>query len=156
MNDSASIFQNNLSNYYTKHYDTNPYKKLAAELNVSLGTLKCWMSGKRIPSLSTLKELSDKLGCHTYNLIEPAGNIERADIINNDIHKVLSERLQIIFLERGAISVLNKLNVLNFSISQDSLTSYLRSTNFRLPTLRTLDRIADELGIKSFELLKED
>ncbi len=156
MNNSALIFKDNLSSYFEKHYPKNPYIKLASDLNVSLSTLKCWMSGQRVPSLSSLKKLADELGCHTYNLIEPSGNIERAYIINTDIHKVLAERLQIIFLERGATSVLNKLKVLNFSISQDSLTSYLRSKDFRLPTLSKLDLIADALRIKSFELLKED
>lgn len=156
MNDSASIFRDNLSRYYTEHYLNNPYGKMAADLDVALGTLKCWMSGKRVPTLLTIKELADKFGCPTYRLIEPSGTIECADMVNGDIHDVLTERLQIVFLERGAVSVLNKLNVLNFKISQDSLTSYLRRTNFRLPTLRTLDRIADELKINSFELLKED
>lgn len=154
MNDSVAAFCNNLSKYYAENYST--YSQMAADLGISLGTLKCWMSGKRIPKLSTLRELADKMGCYTYNLIKPFGNTEDVGIINNDVHKLFSERLRIVFLERKAITNSKKFYIVNEVISPDTLMSYLRKKDYRLPTLRTLDRIADALNIKSYELLKED
>ena len=154
MNDSVAAFNDNLSKYYTENYST--YSEMADNLDISLGTLKCWMSGQRIPKLSTLKKLADRMGCYTYNLIKPLGNTENVGIVNNDVHKVFSERLRIVFLERKIITNSKKFYIVNEAISPDTLMSYLRKKDYRLPTLRMLDRISDALNVKSYELLKED
>ena len=155
MNDSVNAFSNNLLRYYSSKEFTS-YTQMASDLGVSVGTLKCWMSGNRSPKLSTINTLADRLGCYSYNLIKPDGSTENIGVSNKDIHQVFSKRLRIIFLKKHAITYTKKLSILNDTISYDSLVSYLRKQNYRMPSLRTLDCIADALNINTYELLMED
>lgn len=154
-NNSKKIFVENLECIYKKKQCTS-LKEMAELLNVSVGTLKCWKTGNRMPRLTNLDAIANELGCYTYQLLAPCGDFNNIGIYHNDIHKVFSTNLKIIFIERQAVSNAHKWAALNQIVSFDTVVSYLRPENYRLPSLNTLDKIADQFDMKTFELIKED
>lgn len=154
-NQSGEIFIANLQSIYkSKKYPS--VKAMSESLLIPTGTLKCWMTGNRTPKLTNLDNLANILGCYSFNLIMPQGNFSDIGIHNNDIHRTFTRQLQILFLKHQAGSYLNKLFLLNNIISYDTLVSYFRQDNYRLPTLFTLDKIANQFNVYSYELIRED
>lgn len=150
-NNSQKILILNLEKYYNEY---NSYEKLASFLGVSTNTLKSWMLGTRTPKLARIDYIANKLGCHSSDLIN---NLEiiRNGFDNNKSQENFVKNLNIIFIENQCFSMPQKLNLLNNVITDFALNSYLRSTNFRTPTIAKLDLIANQLDIKTFELIKE-
>lgn len=154
-NESNKLFTANLIKLY-QQMGYNSVNDMATDFCIPVGTLKCWISGNRSPKLASMNDIANKLGCYAFNLIKADGNFENLGIHNNNVHKAFTQQLQIAFINRQAKSYLNKLYLLDNVISYDTLVSYLRPVNYRLPTLRTLDQIADALNINSYELIKEE
>lgn len=153
-NDSNRLFANNLIKIYQMR-KYNSINEMSKDFCIPTGTLKCWITSNRSPKLTNLDVIANKLGCYTFNLIKQDGDFSDVNIYNNDIHRSFVRQLRIIFINYQAKTYLNKLYLLNNVVSYDTLVSYLRQNNYRLPTLKTLDRIADELDINAYELIKE-
>lgn len=153
MQSSAGVFKANLEQLLAQ---SKNYQNLAQKLNVSTSTLKSWINGLRTPSLMTLGKLADQLGCHASALVTPHSDLTDRGIHQNNVHKALVKNLNIAFLENQCYSLAQKLCLLNNEVSDFALKSYMRTSNYRLPTLSGLDQIAKALKVSSYELLKEE
>ena len=151
-NDSLKNFRNQLLNQLNKF---KTYKALALFLNISDDTLKSWFNGHRIPTLRTIDKISDKIGCYSWEIIS-TNTPNSGKIVVNDSHSNFSKNIKMIFIEKQCFLMVKKLNLLNHCITDLMLTSYLRSDNYRMPTLSNLDNIANELGIESYKLIMEE
>lgn len=152
-NNSSLVFRDNLEEML-KGKET--YEELALYLDVPISTLKSWLNGNRCPSLKTLDNISNNIGCFSYELIFPKALLENKSIYLNDSHSAFVRNLNIIFIEKRCFTIPQKLNLLNNIITDFALQSYTRKTNFKSPTLLKLDLIADSLNIYTYELLKEN
>lgn len=128
------------------------YNNLAKHLGISNSSLKSWINQTRTPTLRTLDKIADKLGCHTCDLLKnkPLPLCIRTQ---NNSHATLCRNLKIFFIEHQCFSIAQKLLLLENQISDYVLVSYLRSTNYKLPSLYKLDKIADALNIESYKLI---
>jgi len=131
------------------------YKQLSIRLGVSESCLKSWLIKQRSPSIRSIDKVANRIGCHTYQLIrqEPLVFSKR---IQNDSHTALCRNLSLIFIEHHCFTIPQKLSLLNHQISDFALASYLRTNNYKLPTLKKLDEIACVLGVKTHLLLFEE
>ncbi len=150
---SAQIFRANLETLLAQ---SGSYDQLAQEVNVPASTVKSWINGQRSPSLKALDRLADQLGCHSFQLIMPNASLQNQNICHNDVHAALVRNLSIIFICHHCYSTAQKLSLLDHQITEFALTSYLRSSDYRLPTLSKLDTIAALLKQPPYELLKEE
>lgn len=150
-NCSLDIFVSNLESMLLV-YET--YDKLALHLGISTDTLKSWILKTRTPKLSNLDLIANKLGCHSSDLINDVP-ITNTGEYNNFSRLNFVKNINIIFAERGCYNTAQKLNLLNNVISDYMLISYMRKNNYRTPTLNILDIIADQLDIRTYELIKE-
>lgn len=150
-NNSLDIFVANLEKMLS---DYKTYDKLALFLGISTDTLKSWMLKTRYPKLSNLDLIANRLGCYSADLIntEIITNIGK---YNNCCRANFVKNISIIFLDKGCYNTAQKLNLLNNVITDYMLISYMRKNNYRTPTLNNLDTIADQLNIKTYELIKE-
>lgn len=150
-NKSFNNFISHLENYLTE-YDT--YENLALFLGVSDSTLKSWLLGTRSPKLSSIDIIANRIGCYSSDLIN---NMPISDVgfHQNCSRDNFVKNINIIFIENQCFSMPQKLNLLNNSVTDYALISYLRKSNYRTPTLSKLDLIANQLNINSFELIKE-
>ncbi len=153
MQDSAQIFRANLEQLLTQYGN---YENLAQKLEVPISTLKSWINGLRTPSLKAIARLANRLGCHASALIMPYSNLKDQGIHHNDTHKALVQNLNIIFIDKQCYSLAQKLFLLDNEVSEFTLMSYMRNSNYRLPTLSGLDRIAEILQVSACDLLKEE
>lgn len=131
------------------------YNRLALKLGVSNSCLKSWVTRQRTPSIRSIDKVANQLGCHSYQLIR-SSPIAYGNAKNNDSHISFCRNLGIIFIEQQCFSVPQKLAILNQQISDFALSSYFRTTNYKLPTLQKLDDIACALGIETYKLLFEE
>ena len=152
MNNSNAIFKKHLLGMLTDR----TYAQLAMDLDISENTLKSWMRPCRGPSMKKLDELADKLNCYTFDLIKEGALPTRLLYKKNNSHAAFKRNLNIQFINRQCFNKAKKILLLGNAVSEFALTSYLRPANFKMPTLEKLDRIADELGIKTYELLLEE
>jgi len=146
----AKVFREHLERFL---YSFQSYKKVAEKLGVSESSIKSWLSGRRTPSIRTLDRIANRIGCSTYQLIKSCYPIECGKSIHNVAHIPFRKKLDTIFIERQCFSLTQKLNLLQNRVSDLMLTSYLRTRNNRLPTLRNLEVMAQALGIETYELL---
>ncbi len=153
-NESKKLFMVNLQKI-CKQRNYNSLSDMALELCIPVGTLKCWLTGNRIPKLKSLDKLANKLGCLSFNLICPNSDFTDMGIYDNDIHKIFSINMKIVFINNQAKTYSEKLKLLDYVISYDVLISYLRQNKYRLPTLQTLDKIANALNMHSYDLIRE-
>lgn len=151
-NDSLSVFVLHLEKMLTIY---KTYDKLALYLGISTDTLKSWMLKTRSPKLSNLDAIANRLGCYSCDLInsQPIKNNGKYD---NDARNCFVKNIKIIFTENACYNLIQQLNLLNNIITDYMLISYLRNSNYRTPSLRNLDNIANQLNMKTFELIKED
>ncbi len=150
-NDSLDIFVSNLEEMLSLY---ESYDKLAIYLGIPTDTLKSWILKTRCPKLSNLDLIANKLGCYSADLIRPK-NIINSGKYDNFSRMNFVKNINIIFIEKGCYNTAQKLNLLNNVITDHMLISYMRKNDYRTPTLTTLDNIADQLNIKTFELIKE-
>ena len=151
-NQSSKAFSSQLEKLLQKYQS---YSKLAYALEIPSGTLKSWILNIRSPKLDSIDLVANSLGCFSYELIS-FGKLSKLDIRNNDSRKIFVKNLNKIFIENYCHTQLQKYKLLSNAISNDALISYLRNNNYRKPTLDVLDRIANELNIPTFMLIKEE
>lgn len=131
------------------------FSKMSEAFDIPAGTLKSWISKHRSPKLDSLDYLANKIGCYSYELLTYE-ILSKKQIYNNDSRSSFVRNLNKIFIENYCHTQLQKYKLLSNVISHDTLISYLRNENYRKPTLEVLDKIANELNIKTFMLIKED
>ena len=150
-NNSINIFVSHLEELLL---ECGSYKKLSEMLNLPESSLKCWMLYKRTPKLSTLDTIAAELNCTTSDLLNPAP-LNRNGTNTNTSRENFVKNLNIYFVKKGCYSIPQKLYLLNNVISDCTLISYFRTNDYRVPTLKKLDAIANALKITSYELLME-
>ena len=153
---SLKILVSNLNKLMQNSTQKPSYEALA----IKLSTLKGWMSLKRTPTLKTIDRIADCLGCHTYQLLKPYGQLENSGISINDSPTTFLQNIQAIFNEKKKFSLIEKHSLVNSDYTPDDkyitetmLISYLRTNRRRVPPLKTIDYIARSLKVKSYELL---
>lgn len=153
--DSLDILINNINRLATAH-NLNTYRKIAEFLNVTEDSLKHWQSKTRCPSLKRLDQISDKIGCLSYALIQKNGDIfAEIELLRNNSRKILIKNLKEYFLQEGRFSWNDKAALFYGFVSEDALKSYFRKENFKTPPLKKLDEMASALGKPTYELIKE-
>lgn len=150
-NDSIQIFISNI-NKDLLIYKT--YSNLADFYGVSESSIKTWMNGRRNPKLQTLESISKKTKRPVFSFI-CNNEIPSIAYVDDNIHSIFLSNLKIFFMEKQAFKINQQLTLLQYSVSDFALRSYIRKENYKLPPLITLDRIADALEIPTYILLKE-
>lgn len=153
--DSLDIFINNI-NRLAAARSLNTYKKMADFLNVTEAALKHWQNKTRCPSLKRLDQISDRIGCRSYALIQKDGDIlAEIELIKNNSREILIKNLKKYFLQEGRFSWNEKAALFYGFVGEDALKSYFREKNFKTPPLKKLDDMASTLGKPTYELIKE-
>lgn len=152
---SIDIFVENL-NRIAKHNNLETYKEIADYLHVTEDALKRWQNKSRTPSLKKIDEISDRVKCYSYALLQKDGNLfVEIECIKNDSRKALLSNLREYFMQRGRFSWNEKAALFYGFVSEDALKSYFREKNFKTPPLSKLDEMAEALGKPAYELIKE-
>lgn len=153
--DSLDIFTENIHRFAT-NYNLNTYRKIANFFNVTEDCLKHWQSKTRCPSLKRLDQISDRIGCRSYALIQKDGDIfAEIELLRNNSREILIKNLKEYFLQKGRFSWNDKTALFYGFVSEDALKSYFREENFKTPPLKKLDEMASALGKPTYELIKE-
>ena len=71
---SLDIFVENI-NRIANYYCLNTYSEIAKFLDVTEYSVKHWQNKTRSPSLKKIDELSDRIGCPSYALLQRDGKI---------------------------------------------------------------------------------
>lgn len=138
------------------HYNLTTYKEIADFLNVSEDALKHWKNKSRCPSLLTVDQIGDTIGCYSYALLQKNGDIfANIELIENASREKLIKNLQAIFLQEGKFTWSDKSALFYGFVSEDNLKSYFRKKNYKVPPLKRLEEMAEALGMPVYELLKE-
>lgn len=149
---ASDIFRSHLEELFLNE---QTYKQLALRLGVSDSCLKSWLTKQRTPSIRSIDKVANQVGCFTYQFIKP-DQLILGKCKKNDSHISFCRNLGVIFIEHQCFSVPQKLALLNQQVSDFALSSYLRTVNYKLPTLEKLDDIAHALGIETYSLLFEE
>lgn len=151
-NDSLGAFSFQMEQLLQKHLT---FSKLSDFLDIHQSTLKSWVAKRRSPKLDNIDQIADKLGCYSYELLSFEKIIGR-EIKNNHSRDAFVRNLKKIFIDRYCYTQSQKYLLIENAVTYEALVSYLRNNNYRKPTLKVLDRIADELNIETYILLKEE
>lgn len=157
---SLKILISNLNRLMQNLTPKPSYETLASKLSIKPSTLRGWMSQQRTPTLKTIDNIANCLGCHTYQLLKPNGQLEDDGIFSNDSSTIFLQNLQTIFNEKKKFSIVEKCHLVNSDYTPDDkyitetmLISYLRTNRRRIPPLKTIDYIARALKVETYELL---
>ena len=150
-NDSIDIFVTHLEELLL---ECGSYRKMSQVLNLPESSLKCWILRKRTPKLSTLDVIASKLNCTTSDLLNPVP-LNRNGTNTKSSRDIFVQNLNIFFVNKGCYSIPQKLYLIDNVVSDFTLNSYFRSNDYRVPTLKKLDEIADALDTNTYELLME-
>lgn len=124
--DSQDIFIDNIIRFAGYH-NLNTYRKIANFLNVTEDSLKHWQSKTRCPSLKRLDQISDKIGCWSYALIQKDGDIfAEIELLRNNSREILIKNLKEYFLQKGRFSWKDKAALFYGFVSEAALKSYFR------------------------------
>lgn len=152
---SLDVFVENI-NRLAEYYNLDTYADIANFLCVTEDSIKRWQNKTRCPSLSKLDQLSDRIGCYAYALIQKDGEIfAEVEVLHNNSRKILIENLKRYFLREGRFSWNDKAALFYGFVSEDVLKSYFREANYKIPPLKKLDEMAEALGVPAYELIKE-
>ena len=103
-----------------------------------------------------LDQISDRIGCWSYALIQKDGDIfAEIELLRNNSREVLIKNLKEYFLQKGRFTWNDKAALFYGFVSEDALKSYFREENFKTPPLKKLDEMASALGKPTYELIKE-
>lgn len=83
---SLDIFVENI-NRLAAHYHLDTYADIAQFLNVTEDSIKRWQSKTRCPSLKTIDQIGDRIGCQSYTLIQKMEKFLRELILGKIIHE---------------------------------------------------------------------
>lgn len=101
---SLDIFVENI-NRLAAHYHLDTYADIAQFLNVTEDSIKRWQSKTRCPSLKTIDQIGDRIGCQSYALIQKNGKIFAGiDFGQNNSREILLRNLQEHFMRAGRFS----------------------------------------------------
>lgn len=152
---SLDVFVENINRLAVYHH-LGTYADIARFLNITEDTVKRWQSKTRCPSLKKIDQLSDRIGCHSYALIQKDGDIfTEIEFPQNNSRDILISNLQKYFLQAGRFSWNDKAALFYGFVSEDALKSYFRVENYKTPPLKKLDEMAEALGKPTYELIKE-
>ncbi len=151
-NTSIKIFSFQLEKLLNKFGNIHNFSEA---FNIPQSTLKAWLSMRRYPKLDSLDKLANEIGCYSYQLISVC-DLNDIGVHNNNARKAFVKNLNKIFIDKYCYTQLQKYTLLSNVLSNDALISYLRKDDYRKPTLEVLDKIANELNIKTYTLIKED
>lgn len=153
---SMKCFVNNLNNAMS-FFDFKSLHQLADFLGVNLNTLKSWMYFKRIPSLQTLDIISNRLNIYTEHLIDK--NIKHFSLYPpispiNDSHELFVVNLRK-FLNKYDIKSAEDFNLyLDRNLSIHTYYSYFKLSNYKSPSLITLELLAKYFYIQPYQLIE--
>lgn len=152
---SIDIFVENL-NRIAKHYNLRTYREIADYLHVTEDALKRWQNKSRAPSLKKIDEISDRIKCYSYSLLQKDGDLfVEIEYIKNNSRNALLSNLRDYFMQYGRFSWNDKAALFYGFVSEDVLKSYFREENYKTPPLSKLDEMAEALGKPTYELIKE-
>lgn len=152
---SLDIFVENINRLAAYHH-LDTYADIAKFLNVTEDSIKRWQSKTRCPSLKKIDQMGDRIGCHSYALIQKNGEIfAKIEFLQNNSRVILLRNLQEYFMQAGRFSWNDKAALFYGFVSEDVLKSYFREENFKTPPLSKLDEMAESLGKPTYELIKE-
>nr|WP_297874483.1 helix-turn-helix transcriptional regulator [uncultured Blautia sp.] len=152
---SIDIFVENL-NRIAKHYNLRTYREIADYLHVTEDALKRWQNKSRTPSLKKIDEISDRIKCYSYSLLQKDGDLfVEIEYIKNNSRNALLSNLRDYFMQYGRFSWNDKAALFYGFVSEDVLKSYFREENYKTPPLSKLDEMAEALGKPTYELIKE-
>ncbi|QZN88052.1 helix-turn-helix transcriptional regulator [Vagococcus lutrae] len=142
-----------------KHYGlSNNRKKIADFLNVNYSTFRAWISYNRTPSLETLDKISNTLSIPTHILFIP--DLQTEDVkryIDNEIQNnssfFLDKNLKSVYRDQDLNNWRAVENIYGSLLSQESLKSYHRKNNSRIPTINTLEKMSTYLGVPAYKLI---
>lgn len=152
-NQSFLNFKENLESLLETY---KSYANLALYLGVPESTLKSWINGIRCPSLKTIDKIANKVGCYSADFITDNATLVNKNVHTNSSRSNFVKNLNILFLKNHCFSTPNKLALLDNTITDFALQSYLRKQNYKNPTLTKLDLIANALNIPTYILLLEE
>lgn len=84
MNEINKIFANNLKKLLAENGMSQT--ELAKKLNVSQQSVSSWVSGKTVPRMGKIEELSILFNVSKSKIIEPVNNIESGDNSKNNLN----------------------------------------------------------------------
>lgn len=152
---SLDIFVENI-NRLAAYYHLDTYSDIAQFLNVTEDSIKRWQNKTRCPSLKKIDQIGDRIGCHSYALIQKNGKVfAEIEFLHNNSRVILLRNLQEYFMQAGRFSWNDKAALFYGFVSEDVLKSYFREENFKTPPLSKLDEMAEALGKPTYELIKE-
>lgn len=152
---SIDIFIENI-NRIARYNNLSTYRDVADYLRVTEDTLKRWQNKSRMPSLKKIDEIGDRVKCYSYSLLQKDGELfAEIEFVKNDSRRLFLSNLREYFMEYGRFSWNDKAALFYGFVSEDSLKSYFREKNYRVPPLKKLDEMAEALGKPTYELIKE-
>lgn len=152
--DSLDVFISNIDKLAARH-NLNTYREIAEFLHVTEDSLKHWKSKTRCPSLKRIDQISDRIGCRSYALIQKNGEIfAKMELVRNNSREILVKNLKGYFLKKSKFSWNDKTALFYDFVSEDALKSYFRIENYKVPPLKKLDEMAEALGVPTYELIK--
>lgn len=152
---SLDVFVENINRLAVYHH-LDTYADIAQFLNVTEDSIKRWQNKTRCPSLKKIDQMGDRIGCHSYALIQKSGEIfAEIEFMQNNSREILLRNLQEYFMQAGRFSWNDKAALFYGFVSEDVLKSYFREENFKTPPLSKLDEMAEALGKPTYELIKE-
>jgi transcriptional regulator with XRE-family HTH domain len=136
------------------------YESFSMFLGVNVNTLKCWISGKRNPTIKSIDKIADALRIPSYYLLIKdvdfnCSQSEREFYLPNDTRKIISSNLKDLFIRKNRITWNDKSSLFYGYFSIDTLMSYTRNKNYRTPPLNKISLMAEYLGIEPYRLLKK-
>jgi transcriptional regulator with XRE-family HTH domain len=148
------FFVSNLNNYIAYHA-IDSIESLAYELNITPRRLKSWLLYSRIPTLSTIDYIADRLHVKSSQLIGENINFQthEEEIIINDSRKYFHKNLR---------KYLNNYDIKNGKdfeyffdkkLSRHTYYSYFKGSP-RIPCIRTLELIASYFDVPPKKLIE--
>ena len=134
-------------------YDCQTYRKTAEKIGVSESCLKSWLTNKRTPTIRSLDNIANNIGCPTYQLIRSNQPLECGNSCYNNSNIPLRKNLETLFIKHQCFSTPQKLSLLQNQISDFMLMSYLRTKDYRFPSLMNLEAMAQALRVETYKLL---
>ena len=101
---SLDIFVENINRLAVYHH-LDTYADIAQFLNVTEDSIKRWQNKTRCPSLKKIDQMGDRIGCHSYALIQKSGEIfAEIEFMQNNSREILLRNLQEYFMQAGRFS----------------------------------------------------
>lgn len=150
------FFVNNLNSYMAiKNFQS--IKQLADELNLNYKRVESWIYYSKIPSITTLDYVADKMNVFTHDLIGKKINFSTTQkntiIYNNSPHMFCINLRK--FLNSYDIKSAGEFSdYFEDKISKHTYYSYFRKNNPKIPSLKTIEEIAESFNLNPYKLIE--